>query len=379
MTTPVLQHPVLEHAETLAAKVEYFRALELEEVARVGQLSQQARTTWTPVELQGFTPKVDYSPFIPYIREQGGYSCGMQAGAACWDILNEKATSFSPNVSANRMIWLWKIIDIDKQPLIAQDCKIYNSVTDYEMALGVPTEGSELTNTDAVQWPTEDGNIESPNFRLAGPPIALPVEVNEIKKALNQGPVRVSTWRDVCNGGTAVGGADHFVALVGYDDSTRRFKFVNSWGDQWNEGGFGYFGYDSLNKEVEGAEQYHVVTPKSLAVAHISFTHSCRQDVFLWLGIEGYPSAKRIWPTGQLQDVSHNLSFTVTLPRGFVWPPGPDNRLYLDIYDCGRHYESGGQLQAFWAAFCYQVVPSAQLENGPVNFQPHTLTHVFLP
>lgn len=36
----------------------------------------------------------------------------------------------------------------------------------------------------------------------------------------------------------------HALTLVGYDDATESFKFVNSWGKQWGDGGFGYLTYD---------------------------------------------------------------------------------------------------------------------------------------
>jgi hypothetical protein len=137
--------------------------------------------------------------------------------------------------------------------------------------------------------------------------------------------------------------------------------------------------YANLQQDIQGAEVYKVLPPKSLAVARIAFTHTHRQSVFLWLGIEGRPSARRIWPTGQLQDASWNLTYTVTLPRGYSWPPTPGNRLYLDLYDCGGAYESGGQLQTFSAAFCGQVVPCGKLAGGPLSWTPHTVTRLYVP
>jgi C1A family cysteine protease len=41
----------------------------------------------------------------------------------------------------------------------------------------------------------------------------------------------------------------HAVTLVGYDDATRKFKVVNSWGNTWGDQGFCYMPYDFiLNK-----------------------------------------------------------------------------------------------------------------------------------
>lgn len=41
---------------------------------------------------------------------------------------------------------------------------------------------------------------------------------------------------------TPLGG--HAVAIVGYDDSTRRFEFRNSWGAGWGKAGHGFFPYE---------------------------------------------------------------------------------------------------------------------------------------
>jgi len=41
-----------------------------------------------------------------------------------------------------------------------------------------------------------------------------------------------------------VGG--HAVTIVGYDDSTKRFKLVNSWSDSWGDKGFFYMNYDFI-------------------------------------------------------------------------------------------------------------------------------------
>jgi C1A family cysteine protease len=44
----------------------------------------------------------------------------------------------------------------------------------------------------------------------------------------------------------SIGG--HAIALVGYDDSLKSFKFVNSWGNNWGEDGFGWITYDYFFK-----------------------------------------------------------------------------------------------------------------------------------
>lgn len=40
----------------------------------------------------------------------------------------------------------------------------------------------------------------------------------------------------------------HAIYLIGYDDNKRVFEFVNSWGEQWGDNGFGYLPYDYITK-----------------------------------------------------------------------------------------------------------------------------------
>ena len=40
----------------------------------------------------------------------------------------------------------------------------------------------------------------------------------------------------------------HAIVVVGYDDTAKRVKFVNSWGQSWGEKGYGYLPYDYLEK-----------------------------------------------------------------------------------------------------------------------------------
>lgn len=48
--------------------------------------------------------------------------------------------------------------------------------------------------------------------------------------------------------GSSRGG--HAICLVGYNDSTERLKFINSWGSDWADNGYGYITYDIWNQLV---------------------------------------------------------------------------------------------------------------------------------
>jgi hypothetical protein len=204
------------------------------------------------------------------------------------------------------------------------------------------------------------------------------VDLNELKYWLNGGPVRAGIW------------GNHFVTLVGYDDDSQRLKFVNSWGDRSGENGFDYIAYSGVDQEINSAQVYQFVPPQAVPCARVRFTSQRRQDVHVWIGIEGTNAIKRIWPTGQRQDDSCNLSLTVTLPPGFVWPPSPQNCLFLDVYDSGAHSDAGGAIHEFSAhfgdehRFCaeiLQAVPNPDDPHAPIGvvpraFMPRQLVHV---
>ncbi|CAM3303734.1 C1 family peptidase [Paenibacillus taichungensis] len=40
----------------------------------------------------------------------------------------------------------------------------------------------------------------------------------------------------------------HAICIVGYDNTTKRFKFKNSWGDGWGERGYGYLPYEYMKR-----------------------------------------------------------------------------------------------------------------------------------
>lgn len=372
------------------------------EVNLMADASRRAILSHTHVRPLNLPSVVDHSLHLKFIRDQGAFACGLNAAAACWDILLSKycAPYIHPNISVNRMIWAWawtlrcwpenlpcnQRTTMPIPGLPGSGNTNYQTLDEYLHFAGCPTEGTELTNSDAVQWPTDDGNAECPNFRLDRHPEAVApnfhrdvqVNLNELKYWLNGGPVRVGIW------------GNHFVTLVGYNDTEQRFKFINSWGDNWGDNGFGYVAYSNINQELDSAQVYQYVPPQAVPCARIRFTSQWRQDVNLWLGVEGTQQVKRIWPSGQRQDSSKNLWFTVKLPTGFVWPPSPQNRIFLDVYDSGSHSHAGGAIQEFSVhygdqhRFCNEIlqgIPDPDNHSSdsgvvPRLFTPRQLLHL---
>lgn len=54
-------------------------------------------------------------------------------------------------------------------------------------------------------------------------------------------------------------GMGHAVLIVGYDDSLNAFKFINSWGDNWGNNGYGWLSYDIASSVIK--EAYIIKSP----------------------------------------------------------------------------------------------------------------------
>ena len=379
---PITKQPFLDLDPTSVYKL--VRTLELEELQRIRVLSKGA----PPVKFKPplFLPKkIDYTPQIPFIRHQGAWGCHQFAQAACWDIMNELACSYSPNLSVNRLLWAFIQQVIHKQPIPGPDGKTYETIEQYMINVGCPTEGTEMTDTDGVRSPTALGDLEASNFRAKGtdgacaPQVAIgeavSVDVNTLRSHLVKHPLRAVVFNET-----------HFAALIGYDDTLQRFKFINSVGDgpldpfiNDDDRGFFYVQYSNLANEVQAADYREFLPPQPMPVARISFKSAFRQDVYLWLANESTTWSKRIWPNGQRQDNSRNLTITVTLPSSFAWPPSKNFPLNLEVFSTTSHINAGGDIVEFTAANGGDVMPCKQVENGPVHFEPYALTKLTIP
>lgn len=67
----------------------------------------------------------------------------------------------------------------------------------------------------------------------------------------------------------------HALTLVGYDDATEHFKFVNSWGKRWGDNGFGYLPYNYVQNKNPDNSIMHTY-PKELW--SISLSQADNQD-----------------------------------------------------------------------------------------------------
>ena len=80
--------------------------------------------------------------------------------------------------------------------------------------------------------------------------------------------IKTGILPDITDKDTFKGG--HSVILVGYDDSTETFKFMNSWGSKWGENGFGYIKYKYIYDE-DYSDEFFIfknVTNPSIKLEH---------------------------------------------------------------------------------------------------------------
>lgn len=367
--------------------------------------------------------KVDLGRHLRYIRCQsptgaGGSGCFAFATLAVWDIMNEMACPYTPNMAIGPWMFFHRRRDAWEQTtapgIVTRDGRFIYLKTDtgpeygFFQVFGNPTEGTEMTGYSVMPWCgqsklkfgtkilegrpnvgwTVEGMNEAHNYRLDGLPNKLPkINSQTLMEQLAAGhPVRVDI-------------SGHVLALVGYDLSAQTFTFVDSYGDRKHHNGFGTYSFAEIDNPQKAffsaALIFKIRKPLPIPAARISFTHSNRMNVALWLSVEGSPMPKRqIWPPPQYHDDgaeshsegrwfpwddnSRNLSFTVRAPSELMWPPGPGNRLVLDLYDTAAVTGTGGHLVEFTAAFGGHVMTCAALAGGPMAFNQHIHQRLFI-
>lgn len=322
---------------------------------------------------------IDLSPHIRYIRWQGGAGCWGYSMLAIWDIMNDLVCPFSPNLSLNLGLFLHIRRDLweKEKCIMSPDGRYHIKKTDageekwIEQSFGCTTEGTEITNPD-LRWTgnwTYDGVNEACNYRLSKDITEIPLTVSEIQKWLiNNHPVQIED-------------GPHVIAITGYNNSNSTFTFVNSYGDRYGNGGFGTYSYNDISKKtgifgekLGRAFIIDPIPPKPVPVARIKISTPIdggrRLNINLWLSSEKSPQVKRkIWPPPHSMDSSRILHYTVRLPSEFVWPPSPENRLVLDLYDSGEYSETGGQIEEFIAVFGEHSISCKEITSGPISFK----------
>lgn len=129
-------------------------------------------------------------------------------------------------------------------------------------------------DTDYRKKPDQNSMSRASHFR-ASRWASLPNDVTKIKKYLSQGKalvIGIDVYQefmtlspahpvyDSTKSGKNYGG--HALCLVGYDDSLKAFKIINSWGRTWGLNGYGYISYNFFVKNSPIGLQAYILYDK---------------------------------------------------------------------------------------------------------------------
>lgn len=213
-----------------------------------------------------FLPEtVDFSSRMPEVGDQGtqGSCVGWAVGYAARSYYQSASNGVSLNSNDN----------------IASPAYIYDTIRRKGCDSGSFThEALELLKTGTMShadYPYDDQLCRRPSLQEQRAASAFTIrdwqrievdKPDQVKGALAMGhPVIVSALvddtffrlssHDIWLQSDAPGPDDggHAITLVGYDDRTRTFKFINSWGTYWGTDGYGTMSYETFNARVRAA------------------------------------------------------------------------------------------------------------------------------
>jgi len=186
----------------------------------------------SPVQSDTPPPVVDYSSHVTFVRKQTGGGCGTMTSLAILDILAERDYAYSPDFSYRFAAHVYN------NPLGKLN------QLDVVQQYGCCSEASLPTDDDPGKYlvPALEHYEEAAMYKIAAysPVIAKP-SADDLRELLwKYGPVFAA--------GDVPGSQPHahVFTIIGYDDRTRMFKVLNSFGDRWGNNGLMDMPYDDL-------------------------------------------------------------------------------------------------------------------------------------
>jgi hypothetical protein len=214
-------------------------------------------------EYRAFLPdRIDLSDRFPAPGDQGkqnscvGWSVGYAARAYYVNKVEGRDIGQPTNIPSPAYIY-----NSIRGASSTNDCGIGSKISD---ALNLLGQGAISINQfpyseDSCRRPSNSLRAHATDFRIVNWFVVDPNRPDQIKAQLaHEHPVIIGlqTTRDFLrlrrgeiyrsSGQTA---GDHAVTAVGYDEKLQAFKVINSWGQNWADGGFGWIDYDTLRKE----------------------------------------------------------------------------------------------------------------------------------
>lgn len=145
--------------------------------------------------------------------------------------------------------------------------------------------------------------LETKAYLAQGVPVVVSAKVDDYFKPRSYypNPYVWSNWSGQVND------MSHAIVIVGYDDHTARFKFINSWGTRWGTQGYGYISYDMYRGGA--VSQAWIIKTKNSSI---------NSPVVL------ARESKNI----NQEDVNAGLNFTINYPSFFIFPTMPTPQQY---------------------------------------------------
>jgi len=249
--------------------------------------SEKASIAQAPV-FRDFLPEaVDLSRYMPPVGDQAnqgscvGWATAYAARAYYAEQIEHRDISQPANIPSPA--WLFNIIhlgdDCDGGAYIPDAMKVLINGA-YSMA-EVPYDDTKCPRPPIVQ------RTKAKDFRIEGFEQVWDQQepdLDRVKGALAQGnPVVIlasldkSFWdispaAPVWNAGPdAADEGGHAITLVGYDDRSQSFKFINQWGTNWGVGGYGRMSYDTFAARVYQGYVMHLPGDPQVTLAEADF------------------------------------------------------------------------------------------------------------
>ncbi len=332
------------------------------------QLLNQWRLQATPFPsdliLSAVPDKLDYYPDITFVRNQDSWGgCFHYAALHAADILNEWECPYTPDLSFRYLEYRATLL-FWQDPATAQRkaleeigvCSEGMLNSNYDASVKVTDKdpnGNDYEGMDHVigkgntPKPTAANDAEAAMYRVRMSSEYKPT-VDTIKTMLlTAGPVWASgMWTQIFG----LKDEGHVVCIIGYNDTTREFRCLNSGGENWSMDGTFYLPYDWLDTELWCVRSLTDIaadrtgTPYAYS-ARIGVRHPRRNLLKIAIGVEG-ETPLVVWDKPNrvnLLDMSSGLHIDVALPHYAAqhWPPSPKNRWYLEITDDDQDNRKG--------------------------------------
>lgn len=215
--------------------------------------------------------QVDLSSRLPApgMQGQGGTCAGWAVGYALGSYYSGRgpAAPLSPSYVFNQ-------ISVTPGQCLPGGASLLSALELLQRQGSVPLGEFPYSDTDCARLPGPNLQASAGRFRIGSFERLDKTRLDDVKGALAQGrPVAFGMWIDyatlehlrpgeVYDRLRAPSAVGHAMVLAGYDDARQAFRMLNSWGESWDESGYGWISYRAF---LSGVDAAFVVTSPAAA------------------------------------------------------------------------------------------------------------------